>query len=383
MMRKNSSTSSAGTGGAGAGGNSVGTNAGGSGVGSDVWVYQELGEPTLCMHSEITSTQQQQQQHNHSTNGSRRILLRTRILLRDAYQRQGDNIITWCEPYLEEGNPTQGVDLALSFQDNSGCLDIWRQITHVQQRANEMFLSARRSGGAAGRNNTGSSGENNNSNSNNFGGGSGGSGGGTHSVADMAQAVAAAHHADLQRQDQQEMWVNVASEAAAQHNHYHQQQHHGHHHNMSSHHHSQGGNDDSMMDGNDHDRFEDSVGNMVPSYHDSNSPGGTTSNLPNPPSLSNLEEIADTIAAVQVRDSFLACYLIVCYFNRVFQFTLYSCIDPFVAHSTKRIACHIHITERLFLLEVTSLTLSVRRGPWRLWFTCNPSGMCKDHSPFK
>ena len=27
------------------------------------------------------------------------------------------------------------VDLALSFQDNAGCLDIWRQITHVQTLA--------------------------------------------------------------------------------------------------------------------------------------------------------------------------------------------------------------------------------------------------------
>ena len=33
-----------------------------------------------------------------------KVLLRTRVLLRDTYQREGDNIITWCEPYfpLEE-----------------------------------------------------------------------------------------------------------------------------------------------------------------------------------------------------------------------------------------------------------------------------------------
>ena len=53
-------------------------------------IYQELGEPTLCVHTELHS----------------RVLLRTRVLLRDAYQRQGDNIITWCEPYYEETNPT-------------------------------------------------------------------------------------------------------------------------------------------------------------------------------------------------------------------------------------------------------------------------------------
>jgi hypothetical protein len=52
-------------------------------------VYHELGEPTLCMHAEATPA---------------RVLLRTKILLRDAYQRQGDNIITWCEPYFEDSS---------------------------------------------------------------------------------------------------------------------------------------------------------------------------------------------------------------------------------------------------------------------------------------
>ena len=52
-------------------------------------LYQELGEPTLCMQAESTPP---------------RVLLRTKILLRDAYQRQGDNIITWCEPYFEDSS---------------------------------------------------------------------------------------------------------------------------------------------------------------------------------------------------------------------------------------------------------------------------------------
>lgn len=106
-----------------------------AGSAGDAWIYQELGEPTLCMHSEVSTT---------VGVSDPRILLRTRILLRDAYQRQGDNIITWCEPFLEDGNATQGVDLALSFQDNSGCLDIWRQITQVQSKAADLF---RRAGG--------------------------------------------------------------------------------------------------------------------------------------------------------------------------------------------------------------------------------------------
>ena len=65
-------------------------------------LYRELGEPTLCMHAEKEGEQQQQQQQpvdSSSNEGSSKVLLRTRILLRDAYQRQGDNIITWCEPY--------------------------------------------------------------------------------------------------------------------------------------------------------------------------------------------------------------------------------------------------------------------------------------------
>ena len=62
----------------------------------DAWICQELGEPTLCMHAELVSEATQP-----------KILLRTRILLRDAYQRQGDNIITWCEPYYD-GNSSTG-----------------------------------------------------------------------------------------------------------------------------------------------------------------------------------------------------------------------------------------------------------------------------------
>lgn len=55
-------------------------------------IYQELGVPTLCMQAESTPP---------------RVLLRTKILLRGAYQRQGDNIITWCEPYFEDSSSQQ------------------------------------------------------------------------------------------------------------------------------------------------------------------------------------------------------------------------------------------------------------------------------------
>jgi hypothetical protein len=244
----------------------------------DSWIYQDLGEPTLCMHSEANTTS--------AGTSAPRILLRTRILLRDAYQRQGDNIITWCEPYLEEGNAAQGVDLALSFQDNAGCLDIWRQITQVQSKAADLF---RRNGGDRANNNANHPSNNNNADDNGGAGdstsgtGSSSNAGGGSSVADVAHAVAAAHHANLQRQQQHEMWVNVASEAA---------QHHLEH------------NQNSLVDRSHEHHFEDAVGGMVAAYHDPNNPqaAGNTpqTQLPNPPTLANLEEIADTIAAVQV-----------------------------------------------------------------------------------
>jgi hypothetical protein len=187
---------------------------------------------------------------------------------------------------LEEGNPAQGVDLALSFQDNGGCLDIWRQITQVQSKAADLF---RRNGGdRAGANNLNNNPQfsNNSSDDTNEPGDNSASSASKSgsSVADVAHAVAAAHHADLQRQEQQEMWVNVASEAT---------QHHLEHQN-------------SLVERNHDHHFEDAVGGMVAAYHESASAAQAPQNnpqspqLPNPPTLGNLEEIADTIAAVQV-----------------------------------------------------------------------------------
>lgn len=111
----------------------------------DQWLATETGEATLVVHGEISKQYP-----------GPRVLLRTRVLLREAYQRQGDNIITWCEPHFKgasaintyntsgvnnnksvesTNNEDPGVDLALSFQDNEGCLEIWRQITQVQKKA--------------------------------------------------------------------------------------------------------------------------------------------------------------------------------------------------------------------------------------------------------
>ena len=82
-------------------------------------------DPSLC----VTAEQQ-----------DGRVLLRTRILVHDVYQRQGENIITWSEPCYPPNDPNSNnplhqvptdVDLALSFQDNEGCQDIWTQIKAV------------------------------------------------------------------------------------------------------------------------------------------------------------------------------------------------------------------------------------------------------------
>jgi hypothetical protein len=57
-------------------------------------------------------------------------LLQSRILEdRDAYSLQGENIITWEE---RRPPPQQSIDLALSFQENEGCLEIWNRIQEVQ-----------------------------------------------------------------------------------------------------------------------------------------------------------------------------------------------------------------------------------------------------------
>ena len=127
------------------------------------------------------------------------------------------------------------VDLALSFQDNAGCLDIWRQITLVQSRAAEWFHQGEKT-----------------------------------NATDMAHAVAAAHHASLQRQEQHAMWEHVASEAQANNNH------------------------------KDEGNAEAVAVSMAAAAAAAYGNESTQATLPNPPTLQNLEEIADIIAAAQV-----------------------------------------------------------------------------------
>lgn len=55
-----------------------------------------------------------------------RVLLETRITKDDGYQKQQDTLIVWTE--------SNGVDMALSFQEAEGCASIWEFVSEVQTR---------------------------------------------------------------------------------------------------------------------------------------------------------------------------------------------------------------------------------------------------------
>ncbi|EMC99020.1 hypothetical protein BAUCODRAFT_22318 [Baudoinia panamericana UAMH 10762] len=55
-----------------------------------------------------------------------RVLLETHITKDDGYQKQQDTLIVWTE--------TNGVDMALSFQEAEGCAGIWDFVSDIQQR---------------------------------------------------------------------------------------------------------------------------------------------------------------------------------------------------------------------------------------------------------
>ncbi|KAH0604801.1 uncharacterized protein H6S33_006469 [Morchella sextelata] len=53
-----------------------------------------------------------------------RMLLETKIIKDDGYQKQQETLIVWTEPH--------GTDMALSFQEPEGCAAIWEFVSHVQ-----------------------------------------------------------------------------------------------------------------------------------------------------------------------------------------------------------------------------------------------------------
>ncbi|KAI8635331.1 DUF625-domain-containing protein [Xylariaceae sp. FL1651] len=58
-----------------------------------------------------------------------RILLETRICKEDGFHKQQETLIVWTEP-------SNGVDMALSFQEAEGCAMIWKFINSIQQQYN-------------------------------------------------------------------------------------------------------------------------------------------------------------------------------------------------------------------------------------------------------
>jgi len=61
-----------------------------------------------------------------SEDDGNRSLLETRITKDDGYQKQQDTLIVWTE--------SNGVDMALSFQEADGCAGIWEFVSDIQSR---------------------------------------------------------------------------------------------------------------------------------------------------------------------------------------------------------------------------------------------------------
>lgn len=59
-------------------------------------------------------------------------LLQSKISREDIYNRQQDTLIVWNEINSDDDND-EGIDLALSFQDPTGCAEIWEEITYIQR----------------------------------------------------------------------------------------------------------------------------------------------------------------------------------------------------------------------------------------------------------
>ncbi|KAI0380022.1 DUF625-domain-containing protein [Hypomontagnella monticulosa] len=60
-----------------------------------------------------------------------RVLLDTRVCKEDGFHKQQETLIVWTDP-------SNGVDMALSFQEAEGCAMIWKFITSIQQQYHSM-----------------------------------------------------------------------------------------------------------------------------------------------------------------------------------------------------------------------------------------------------
>jgi len=85
-------------------------------VALDEAIHRDLGNPILFMHAEITNMNSAAAVDATHLQYAPRVLLRARVLLWETYQRQGDSIITWCEPAPAETNANTNTNNTTSQQ---------------------------------------------------------------------------------------------------------------------------------------------------------------------------------------------------------------------------------------------------------------------------
>jgi protein phosphatase-4 regulatory subunit 3 len=79
---------------------------------------------TSSLQNSLTSSQEEPRIFVESEDSPDRLLLETRIVKDDGYQKQQDTLIVWTEQ--------NGTDMALSFQEADGCAAIWDFVHQVQ-----------------------------------------------------------------------------------------------------------------------------------------------------------------------------------------------------------------------------------------------------------
>ncbi|VBB83819.1 Putative Protein similar to 216.01c of Schizosaccharomyces pombe [Podospora comata] len=88
------------------------------------WFDRGTGFCTACFVT-IQEEQKEPRVIVQSEDQPDRLLLETKIVKEDGFQKQQDTLIVWTD---------NGVDMALSFQEADGCQAIWKFIDHVQQQ---------------------------------------------------------------------------------------------------------------------------------------------------------------------------------------------------------------------------------------------------------
>ncbi|KAI0425359.1 DUF625-domain-containing protein [Xylaria sp. FL1042] len=93
------------------------------------WFDRGTGFCTATFNSSEDGHQRDAQVIVESEDHPERTLLKTRICKEDGFHKQQETLIVWTEP-------TNGVDMALSFQEAEGCAMIWKFINSIQQQYN-------------------------------------------------------------------------------------------------------------------------------------------------------------------------------------------------------------------------------------------------------